>query len=504
MYELLTPEEMGRADRLTMDTGVRDGFSLMLAAGRAVAEVALRMFAGAGPVAVLCGPGNNGGDGYVAAQYLLEAGRDVVCFASGQPKQGTDAMRALLFYKGDVRGLSEFSPASFIGAIDAIYGAGLGRAVSGTEAIAIDALNASDIPVVAVDLPSGISGESGKALGEAVQARATVTFFRKKPGHLLQPGRAHCGVLHVADIGIPDRVLDEIAPRCFENAPEMWIESLPSPSVDVHKYSRGHAAVFSGGSHSTGAARLSALAAARSGAGAVTLLSPPDALAVNAAHVTSIMVRETRGAADAAQFVSERKVAAAVLGPGYGDPASAQENVLMLLGAAEGRAGHLKGLVLDADGITAFENAPDRLFDSGRHENLSLVLTPHEGEFRRLFPAIADRDDLSKVSKAREAARLAKAVIIYKGPDSVIAEPGGMAAINANGTPFLATAGSGDVLTGIICGLLSQGMPVFEAACSAVWIHADAARRFGHGLIAEDLPGQLPAVWSGLARMRGF
>ena len=497
MYELLTPQEMAEADRRTIKTGIKDGFSLMLAAGRAVADVAQGMFPGNSPVAVLCGPGNNGGDGYVAAQYLLEAGLEVVCFASSSPWKGSDAMRASLFYKGPVSNLSEFSVVSFGGVIDALFGAGLVRDIHGAEAVAIDTVNSSGVPVVGVDLPSGISGAGGDVLGTAIRARATVTFFRKKPGHLLQPGRAHCGVLHVADIGIPDHILAAIEPKTFENAPELWEGALPVLGVEAYKYSRGHAAMFSGGAHSTGAARLSALAAARVGAGAVTLLSPPDAMAINAANLTSIMVRETRSLKDVRQFFAERKVGAAVLGPGYGNPAFAREHALFL--ANSGLEG-FHGLVLDADGITAFERNPDELFDCRRDARSALVLTPHEGEFRRLFPDIA-KAMVSKIEKAREAAKRANAVIIYKGPDSVIAEPGGLAVVNANGTPLLATAGSGDVLTGIVGGLLAQGMPAFAAACASVWMHADAARRFGHGLIAEDLPAQLPAVLSTLARV---
>lgn len=500
MFELLTPEQMSRADAMTVDSSTRDGFSLMLAAGHAVAEVAGNMFPAQGPIAILCGPGNNGGDGYVAAQFLAEAGRDVICFGTKQPAQGSDAMRALLFYKGEVRRLSALVPASFVGIIDALYGAGLSRPVDGVEARVIETVNSSDVPVLAVDLPSGISGLNGQVLGTAVNARATVTFFRKKPGHLLQPGRTHCGVLHVADIGISDSVLEKIAPNTFESAPELWREQLPALSINAHKYSRGHAVVFSGPAHSTGAARLSAMAAARSGAGAVTVLSPPDALATNAAHLTSIMVRETRSIKDVEAFLIDRKVAACVLGPGYGSAAFARDHALMLLSAANNRAEYLKGLVLDADGITAFEDRPDQLFNAKRSHNTALVLTPHEGEFRRLFPDIAADNETSKLDRARKAAKRANAVVIYKGPDTVIAAPDGRAAINTNGTPLLATAGSGDVLAGIICGLLSQGMPAFEAACAAVWVHADAARRFGHGLIADDLPQQLPAVWNALER----
>lgn len=500
MFELLTPEQMSLADRITIDTGTRDGFSLMLTAGHAVADVARNMFPPQGLIAILCGPGNNGGDGYIAAQLLTEAGRDVMCFGTKQPNQGSDAMRALLFYKGEVRRLSALEPTQYVGIIDAIYGAGLSRLVNGVEASVIETVNASDVPVLAVDLPSGVSGESGKVLGVAIKARATVTFFRKKPGHLLQPGRMFCGVLHVADIGILDTVLEEITPNTFENALELWRDQLPALSINAHKYSRGHAVVFSGPAHSTGAARLSAMAAARSGAGAVTLLSPPDALATNAAHLTSIMVRETRSIKDVETFIIDRKVAACVLGPGYGSPSFARDHALMLLSPENSRATSFNGLVMDADGITAFDDKPEQLFNAKRNGSTALVLTPHEGEFRRLFPDIAAEAKTSKLDKARKAASRANAVVIYKGPDTVIASPDGRAAINSNGTPLLATAGSGDVLAGIVCGLLSQGMPAFEAASAAVWVHADAARCFGPGLIAEDLPEQLPVVWSGLER----
>ncbi|WP_343314134.1 NAD(P)H-hydrate dehydratase [Brucella sp. BE17] len=498
MFELLSPDEMGDADRWTIESGIRDGFSLMLAAGKSVADVAGGMFSREMPVAVLCGPGNNGGDGYVAAQYLLEAGFEVVCFCSTLPRNGSDALRASVFYKGDVRGIAQFSPASFGGVVDALYGAGLTREIHGAEAIAIAALNGSGLPVVAVDLPSGVSGESGQAQGVVVTATTTVTFFRKKPGHLLQPGRALCGVLHVTDIGISDTVLSKaIKPQTFENAPELWSQNLPVLSVDAHKYSRGHVAVFSGPMHSTGAARLSALAAARSGAGAVTLLSPTDAMTTNAAHLTSIMVRESNTADDAERFILDRKVAAAVLGPGFGNRALARDYTQMLSGSDATTA--FKGLVLDADAIVAFEDNPQQLFDIRKNAKTDLIMTPHEGEFRRLFPDIAAHDT-SKLDKARMAAKRANAVIVYKGPDTVIAAPDARAAINTNGTPLLATAGSGDVLAGIICGLLAQTMPAFEAACAAVWVHGDTARRFGHGLIAEDLPQLLPNTWSVLAK----
>lgn len=492
MHGLLTPAQMNEADRLTIAKGGLSGFALMQNAAVAVADHAENLFGEGLKIAVLCGPGNNGGDGYLAAHYLALRGRQVVCFRDSLPRDGSDAQQAAASFDGAIQPLATFVPQDFDGVIDALYGAGLTRPIAGAELDVIEALNAANLPVLAVDLPSGISGDSGAVLGAAVKAVATVTFFRKKPGHVLQPGRAYCGDIELADIGITAEILDVLHPSIFENTKTLWHSQLPRLRDDTYKYQRGHAAVFSGNMTSTGAARLAALAAARIGAGAVTLLSPPDALAVNAAHLTSIMLRETRSTKDVLNFVKTRKVSAVALGPGYGNPIFAREIAIELLGA-----GHsLRGIVLDADGITSFEDQPELLFSAPRAEGVSLILTPHEGEFKRIFSDIAADQSLSKLEKARVAAKRAQAIIIYKGPDTVIASPDGRAAINTNGTALLATAGSGDVLTGIVCGLLAQSMPAFEAACAGVWIHADTASRFGLGLIAEDLADFLPKTLS--------
>jgi ADP-dependent NAD(P)H-hydrate dehydratase / NAD(P)H-hydrate epimerase len=494
MHEVLTPAEMAEADRLTIAQGSFDGYGLMRNAGAAVADAILRRFPEAGRIAVLCGPGNNGGDGYVIAGLLRQAGLAVTCFRDHAPRAGSDAFLAAQDFPGPFYPLAEFDVTQCDLVVDALYGAGLSRSVEGIERSIIEKVNESGLPVVAVDLPSGVSGLSGNVLGAAFRAVLTVTFFRKKPGHLLLPGREHCGEVLVADIGIADSVLEEIAPRCFENTTGLWLEQFPRPADNTHKYRRGHVAVFSGGLASTGAARLSARGAARIGAGAVTVLSPPDALMVNAAHLTSIMLRKTEAADDALGFIRDRKAFAAVLGPGFGDLTRARALVPMLLDKR--RTGDdFRGLVLDADGLTAFQDNPDELFRAAVAPDAdALVLTPHEGEFHRLFPVVAEDAGLSKLEKARAAARSANAVIIYKGPDTVIVAPDGKAAINTNGTPLLATAGSGDVLAGMTAGLIAQGMPVFEAAAAAVWLHADAARRTGLGLIAEDLPEMLPGV----------
>lgn len=487
--EVLTPAEMAKADRLAIARGPLGGYALMCNAGAAVAAEVLARYPGAPRFDVLCGPGNNGGDGYVVARLLHEAGAAVRVYAERTPREGSDAALAARDCPTTPLPLDGFRPEAGSVVIDALYGAGLARPLEGAARKAAESCDRAGVPVVAIDLPSGISGESGRALGEAFAADLTVTFFRLKPGHLLEPGRERCGETVLVDIGIPQGVLREIVPAAFVNTPELWRTALPSAKRGQHKYSRGYAAVFSGGHSSTGAARLSAMAAARAGAGAVTVFSPASALAVNAAHLTSIMLRKVDDTSDLVETISARKPDAFVLGPGFGLHRPAKEMVVAVLKeASEGV------LVLDADGLTAFREAPEALFSATRQSVLDVVLTPHEGEFLRLFPDLADNETRSKLERARQAAERAGAVVILKGPDTVIAAPDGRAAINANGSPWLATAGSGDVLAGLVAGLTAQKMPAWEAACAAVWMHADAALRFGPGLIAEDLPGLIPPV----------
>jgi hydroxyethylthiazole kinase-like uncharacterized protein yjeF len=493
--ELLSPIEMAEADRMAIGAGPFDGIGLMRNAGRAVATLVFRRYPAAVRVHVLAGPGNNGGDGYVVARLLAENGLAVSLWASGKPREGSDAALAAAECPLAALPLSDFAPEAGSLVVDALYGAGLSKPLAGDAVRAIEVATKLNLPVVAVDLPSGVSGESGQVLGRAFRADVTVTFARKKPGHLLLPGRELCGEAIVADIGIGADVISKVGGCRFENTPDLWRNALPSPAVDAHKYQRGHVGVFSGGPTSTGAARLSALAAARSGAGAVTVLTPANALMVNAAHLTSIMLRKLDDVAELHGFIEDRRPSAFVLGPGFGVDDKARELALAVLGDGKGRAEGVEALVLDADGITAFRDAPASLFiTAGARDAAALVLTPHEGEFARLFSGLAADQSLSKLDKARAAAARSRGVIVYKGPDTVIAAPDGRAAINTNGVPWLATAGSGDVLAGLIAGLIAQGMPAFEAACSAVWMHAEAGAAFGPGLIAEDLPQALVPV----------
>lgn len=486
--EILTVSEMTAADQAAIAGGT-SGFALMRSAGQAVAEVAEAM-AERGRIVVVAGRGNNGGDGFIAAAELAARGRDVsVILLCDRATLKGDAALASAEWKGEVLPCDPAALGQPNLIIDALFGAGLNRPVKGDPFAMIKAMNASGAPILSVDLPSGINGDTGEVMDIAVEASATVTFFRRKPGHLLLPGRIHCGEVEVADIGIDTDVLDAIAPKTFENVPDLWADTFPSPQADGHKYARGHAVVVSGDLVSTGAARLSARAALRAGAGLVTVASPRDALSVNAAALTAVMVRETETAQQFADLLTDKRLNACVIGPASGVGARTRDMVLAALSAQ-------RSVVLDADALTSFANDPDVLFAAIKNRNdPQVILTPHDGEFARLFSALQSaHPHSSKLERARLAASQSGAVVLLKGADTVIAAPDGRAAITANAPPWLATAGSGDVLAGITGGMLVQRVPAFEAACIGAWMHGEAGQEFGPGLIAEDLPEALPAV----------
>lgn len=495
--EVLTPAEMGRADTLAISGGPFDGYGLMLNAGRAIHREILARFPKTGQASVLCGPGNNGGDGYVVARLLAEDGIPVRLYVLAPPRAGTDAARAAADCPVAAEPLDRFVPGDHGLVVDALFGAGLSKPLDNELSDLASRVAQASIAVVAIDLPSGLSGDSGKPLGASFAADLTVTFFRKKPGHLLYPGRRLCGETVVANIGIPDDVLGTINPATFENGPALWREAQPHHPAETFKYARGAVGVFTGGPSATGAGRLAAMAAARSGAGAVTVLSPPSAMLVNACHLTSIMLRATDNVGDLGSILGEGKTSALVIGPGFGVTDRLRAFVAAILSPVHWTSGDrgLKGVVLDADALTAFAGTPGRLFEMiAAVKTGGVVITPHEGEFKRLFPALADDPALSKLDRARQAAVLSRAVVVLKGADTVIASPDGRAAINTNGTQFLATAGSGDVLAGLTGGLLAQGMPGFEAACAAVWLHGESGKLAGSGAIAEDLVDALRRI----------
>ncbi len=473
---LLDLRRMEEADRLAAAGGVAVAV-LMENAGHAVAREIERRWA-VRPVVVLCGPGNNGGDGFVAARQLAHAGWPVrvallgsIDLLKGAARDNADRWSgAIEILAPQVLGGAELI-------VDGIFGAGLSRALEGPARETLAAAAACNTPIVSIDVPSGLMGDTGASLG-AVAAALTVTFLRKKPGHLLLPGRELCGEIVVADIGTPPSVLGQIAPDCFENDPRLWLGDLPKPRHDGNKYSRGHALIL-GGYPMTGAARLAARAAARAGAGLTTIAVSDIALPVYASSLTSIMIAPLKAPDDFSNLLADRRITACLIGPGAGVGEQTRARTLALL------ATH-RATVIDADAITSFQGDASALASAIAGP---CVLTPHEGEFGRLFDAGAD-----KLSRARAAAASSGAVIVLKGADTVIAAPDGRAIINSNAPPSLATAGSGDVLGGIVLGLLAQGMEPFVAAAAAVWMHGAAAALFGPGLLAEDLPDLLPRV----------
>ncbi|MGD9669701.1 MAG: NAD(P)H-hydrate dehydratase [Hyphomicrobiaceae bacterium] len=512
MTELLTTEEMGRADRRAVDLGI-PSLTLMENAGRAVADAAWAHLQAGERVAVLCGPGNNGGDGFVAARLLAERGCDVKVALLGEMSAlKGDAAEMAGRWKGRVVPLQESAASDAKVIVDAIFGAGLSRDIGVELEPVLKSIN--DRPfgqkLISVDVPSGLDGNTGQVRGRAVRADETVTFMCMKPGHVLLPGRSLCGHITIADIGIPADVLLDVGSRASVadgGASKEIAGWFPWREPCAHKYAHGHAVVVSGPAFQTGAARLAARGALRIGAGLVTVASPPSALPENAAHLTAVMLKPCPNRRALSEILADTRKNAVLIGPGAGAGPETAELVLAAL--ASGAA-----VVLDADAITSFavnsgnkdgvafgftskvereSNSPQALFEAVRSKpERPVVLTPHDGEFKRLFPDLADKP--SKLERAREAARQTGAAVILKGADTVVAFPDGRAVVNANAPPWLATAGTGDVLAGFVTGLLAQAVPAFEAAATAVWLHGECANVLGPGLISEDLAEVLPGV----------
>ncbi|KAF0116426.1 MAG: YjeF family protein [Rhodospirillaceae bacterium] len=476
---VLTVAEMYQADRAAMAAGVT-GPQLMDAAGFAIAQIVRRW--PRQPVAIVCGPGNNGGDGFIAARKLARRGWPVrLSLLGARESLKGDAAWAASLWRGGVEPLSTDSLEGCTLIVDALFGAGLTRPLEGMARAVVEDINHRRhrrLPVVAVDVPSGLSGDTGVPLaGLAIQAAVTVTFFRPKPAHWLLPGRLLCGEVIVADIGIPEAVLEAIAPRIFINGPGLW--SLPQPRPTGHKYDRGHVLAV-GGAVLTGATRLAVRAARRVGAGLVTIAAPEPVSSLYAQDAPGVMVAPCAHVRDLAELLADPRRNVVLIGPGAGRGANTRAMVEAVL--ATGRP-----CVLDADALTSFAEDPAALF---ARLHPACVLTPHDGESAALF-GVSGAD---RLERARHAARVARAVVLLKGGDTVIAAPDGRAAINTNAPPTLATAGAGDVLAGLTVGLLAQGMDAFAAACAAAWLHGAVATRIGPGLLAEDLPEALPDV----------
>jgi len=473
---LMRVSDMVEADRLTIAAGT-PGVDLMHNAGAAVVREIIRRWSVC-RVCVLCGPGNNGGDGFVIAIGLAAAGWPVrIALLGSRHRLAGDAKFHAARWAGPVETLAPAALGDAQLVVDAIFGSGLSRALDGNVVRTLAAAAQRQVPLLAVDVPSGVLGDSGESLG-AVTAECTVTFARKKPGHVLLPGRDLCGDVVVADIGTPSSVLDGIAIDTWENHPALWRGDMPRPQTSGNKYSRGHA-LLCGGYPMTGATRMAARAAARAGAGLTSVAVPEVALPIYAGALTSIMVHPISRPEDFAHLLADARYTALLIGPGAGVSETTRARALAMLGTR-------RAVLLDADAISVFAGRPAALAEAIKGP---CILTPHEGEFARLFDTTGD-----KLTRARGGSQASGAIIVLKGADTVIAAPDGRTIINTNAPASLATAGSGDVLGGIILGLLAQGMDAFLAAAAGVWMHGAAAAAFGPGLLAEDLPDLLPGV----------
>lgn len=519
MQVILTAEQMRAAERAAMDAGGVTGLELMARAGAAVVAAILAewpdLATAPGRARIWCGPGNNGGDGFVVARLFRERGWQLDVRLSGDPdrlppdaRASHDAWCAL----GPVTPLT--APAAPVDLeVDALFGTGLARPVEDPwlweilrgfgEATDTRALGGRAARTVAIDIPSGLHADSGRILGNlpehgcrAPRVMLTVTFHRPKLGHYLGEGPDLCGRLVVRDIGLD--AVPAAAPG--------YVRLVGPPSAAAvdkaggHKFSHGHALVLAGGAGRTGAARLAARAALRIGAGLVTLGVPEMAQAEVAAQITAAMMTRIDDAAGLGAVLQDPRLSSLCLGPGLGQ---ARARALLPVALADGRA-----CVVDADALSAFRDDPDTLFGMLHRR---CILTPHQGEFARLFPDLAQDTDCSRTVAARRAAERAGCTVLLKGPDTVIADPDGGVLLHGacydRAAPWLATAGAGDVLAGMIAGLLARDTGAEETvsrlAARAVWLHVDCARAFGPGLIAEDLPGMLPQVLAALTGGQG-
>ncbi len=525
MTELLTAARMRAIEQAAIASGEVTGLELMERAGSGVVEAILEwrpeLATAPHKAVVLCGPGNNGGDGFVVARLLKERGWEVGVFLYGdQAKLPPDAAENCRRWRemgrvvplGDPFEVAKDALHADL-AVDALLGTGLTRQIEGVIGDLVSSFNiriGATMKVVSIDIPSGLCADSGRSLGSALRTDLTVVTGEQKVGHYISSGPHCCSQLAQAPIGVTQWTpagflkpeLNGIGKRSILLGPEFcnFLEKLNKLEPASHKYSHGHALILAGGVGRGGAARLAARGALRIGAGLVTLGPPPAAIIENAAQLNAIMLQRVADADALAEILKDERLNALCLGPGLGVGA----HTLGLVAAASGAK---RGTVLDADALTSFAEDPSKLF-ALLHENC--VLTPHMGEFARLFPDIAAKlaepptkgPAYSKVDAARDAAARAGCVILLKGPDTVVANPKGTAAINSahyeRAAPWLATAGSGDVLAGMITGLLACGFAPMAAAETAAWLHVEAARKFGPGLIAEDLPEMIPAVFRDL------
>jgi hydroxyethylthiazole kinase-like uncharacterized protein yjeF len=483
-HTLMTAEQSQTADAWAQANG-QSLIDLMEQAGRAVAETVVdyadKPENFTDEIIILCGPGNNGGDGYVAARYLKDWGYRVHIMRAENDMEpdSADASAMALRWTGSI---DEFDDARIKVAaivVDGLFGVGLTRPIEGAYADIIRAANESDVFRIAIDIPSGLSADTGCQLSDACfMADATITFTCRKPGHLIAPGRfisGGLGHIRIADIGLPEQFFDACPSTIFENDPTLWSAFYPHAGPYSHKYDRGHMLVLGGREPALGASRLASLAGLRIGAGLVTLAAPSETYNVQASTLTDVMVRRMDSNFGFIGMLADKRINTVLLGPGAGVHEKTAELIFETLKKN-------KKLVLDADALSSLVGRLSQLQSFGKQE---IVFTPHEGEFKRLFPELPFEEN--RLNAVRHAAKQTGAVIALKGVSTIVAAPDGRAAINVCAPAWLSIGGTGDVLAGITTGLIAQGMPIFEATCAAVWLHSQAGMKAGKGMIASDL-----------------
>ena len=470
--EIFLSEEMKRYEKLNFIK--KSCYFFMENAGYDVFKFIEENFTNKQSIIVLCGPGNNGGDGFVVARHLLERGYKtrVYTFKNTNKYKG-DALKALKNFKGVTKKISFFKLEKNTLIVDALFGIGLKRDIKGKLKKIFKLINKSNNPVVSIDIPSGISSNNGEILGAAIKANFTLTFHRKKLGHILSYGKKFSGKLIVTDIGFS---VKKMKSRFLENSPHLWIKYFPWKKSSDHKYSRGRVVIYGGKKEFTGATILSSQAALRTGSGSVKIICSKNTLQIYSLKFPSVLKKEINDICELKKFLSKEKITSMLIGPGSGSNKKIMEITKLILRK-------VKYVVLDADALTCFKNDLESLYNL---LDKNKIITPHLGEFHKIFPKISKK--LSNIDKVLKATKLIKSNIVLKGPSTIITSYDKKIIINNHSSSELAVIGSGDVLSGLIVSLIGKNkMSPFLSGCAATWLHGDIALNYGKGLIAEDM-----------------
>jgi len=489
MNEIFYSEEMKRFEQEQFLK--RSSYSFMQKAGGKIFEFINNNFKNRRPIIVLCGPGNNGGDGFVVARQLVEHGYpvEVYIFSDVSNYKG-DALRALKEFKGDLKKINLFKLQKNALIVDALFGIGLKRTIKGILSKVFRKINQSKNPVVSVDIPSGVCSNTGEVLGNAIKADFTIAFHRKKIGHILGFGKRFSGRLQVVDIGFAKR---KVKTRCYENSPDLWIKYFPWKKPSDHKYSRGRVVVYGGQKEFTGATILSAQAALRTGSGSVKIVCSKDTLQIYSVKFPSVLKTEINSILQLENFLKKEKITSFLIGPGSGSNKKIKEITKLILKK-------VKYVVLDADALTCFQDDLKTLYSLLDKDK---IITPHLGEFHKIFPNI--KKNLNNIDKALSAVKLIKSNIILKGSSTVIVSHNRRIVINDHASSELAVIGSGDVLSGLVVSLVGQKkINPFLAGCAATWLHGDIAKQYEKGLIAEDLVQGIPSALKRLKKWKTY